>query len=81
MKEIEKCKQYVYNNNDITQIVQEKKRFRKAPINYAMSKNELLKEIVGCRRVRRLARSCACVRRKSPRTRATSIAKVNCESN
>jgi len=46
IKEIEKCKHYVYNNNDITKIVQEKKRFRKAPINYAVTKNELLKEIV-----------------------------------
>jgi len=45
IKEIEKCKHYVYNNNDITKIVQEKKRFRKAPINYAVTKNELLKEI------------------------------------
>ncbi|CAF0858845.1 unnamed protein product, partial [Rotaria sordida] len=45
MKEIEESKHYVYNNNDITQIVQEKKRFRKAPINYAVTKNELLKEI------------------------------------
>jgi hypothetical protein len=36
----------VYNNNDITKIVQEKKRFRKTPINYAVTKNELLKEIV-----------------------------------
>jgi RNA polymerase-associated protein RTF1 len=46
IKEIEKCKHYVYNNNDITKIVQEKKRFRRAPINYAVTKNELLKEIV-----------------------------------
>ncbi|CAF4606654.1 unnamed protein product [Rotaria sp. Silwood1] len=45
MKEIEESKHYVYNNNDITHIVQEKKRFRKAPINYAVTKNELLKEI------------------------------------
>jgi len=45
IKEIEKRKHYVYNNNDITKIVQEKKRFRKAPINYAVTKNELLKEI------------------------------------
>ncbi|CAF1067804.1 unnamed protein product [Adineta steineri] len=45
MKEIEKCKHYVLSNNDITKIVQEKKRFRKAPTNYAMSKNDLLKEI------------------------------------
>lgn len=27
-------------------MVEEKKRFRKVPINYAMTKNELLKEIV-----------------------------------
>jgi len=46
IKEIDKCKHYVYNNNDITKIVEEKKRFRKAPINYAVTKNELLKEIV-----------------------------------
>jgi RNA polymerase-associated protein RTF1 len=45
IKEIDKCKHYVYNNNDITKIVEEKKRFRKAPINYAITKNELLKEI------------------------------------
>lgn len=44
-KQIDKCKHYVYNNNDITKIVEEKKRFRKAPINYAVTKNELLKEI------------------------------------
>jgi hypothetical protein len=47
MKAIEKFKHYVYNDKDITKIVEEKKRFRKVPINYAMSKNELLKEIVG----------------------------------
>jgi RNA polymerase-associated protein RTF1 len=46
MKSIDKFKHYVYNNNDITQIVEEKKRFRRAPINYAVTKNELLKEIV-----------------------------------
>jgi RNA polymerase-associated protein RTF1 len=46
MKEIDKCKHYVYNNNDISKIVEEKRRFRKAPINYAVTKNELLKEIV-----------------------------------
>jgi RNA polymerase-associated protein RTF1 len=46
IKEIEKCKQYIYNNTDITKIIEEKKRFRKAPINYAMTKNELHKEIV-----------------------------------
>ncbi|CAF1464538.1 unnamed protein product [Adineta steineri] len=45
IKAIDKCKHYVYNNNEITKIVEEKNRFRKAPINYAMSKNELLKEI------------------------------------
>ncbi|CAF4010981.1 unnamed protein product [Rotaria magnacalcarata] len=45
INEIEKYKHYVYNNTDITKIVQEKKRFRKAPINYAVTKNELLKEI------------------------------------
>lgn len=48
MKQIDKCKHYVYNNNDITKIVEEKKRFRKAPINYAVTKNELLKDIVSC---------------------------------
>lgn len=46
IKQIDKCKHYVYNNNDITKIVEEKKRFRKAPINYAVTKNELLKDIV-----------------------------------
>ncbi|CAF1203249.1 unnamed protein product [Adineta steineri] len=45
IKAVDKCKHYVYNNNEITKIVEEKNRFRKAPINYAMSKNELLKEI------------------------------------
>lgn len=43
--EIEKSKQHVLSNNDISKIVKEKNRFRKAPINYAMSKNELQKEI------------------------------------
>ncbi|CAF1654882.1 unnamed protein product, partial [Adineta ricciae] len=44
-KQIDKFKHYVYNNNDITKMVEEKKRFRKAPINYAVTKNELMKEI------------------------------------
>ncbi|CAF3499645.1 unnamed protein product [Rotaria sp. Silwood1] len=44
-KEINKFKQYVFSNREITKIVEEKKRFRKAPINYAMTKQELLKEI------------------------------------
>ncbi|UJR09158.1 hypothetical protein I4U23_013406 [Adineta vaga] len=43
--EINKCKQYVLSNQDISKIVEEKSRFRKTPINYAMAKNELLKEI------------------------------------
>ncbi|CAF1103389.1 unnamed protein product [Adineta ricciae] len=43
--EIDECKQHVLSNADITKIVQEKSRFRKVPINYAMAKNELLKEI------------------------------------
>ena len=46
IKDIDKFKHYVYNNTDITKMVEEKKRFRKVPINYAMTKNELLKEIV-----------------------------------
>ena len=46
VQEIEESKQYVLKNTDITKIVEEKNRFRKTPINYAMSKNELLKEIV-----------------------------------
>lgn len=45
-KEIDKYKNYTFKNEDITKIVEEKKRFRKAPINYAMTKNEILKEIV-----------------------------------
>jgi len=44
--EIEKCKQRVLSNTDITKMVKEKNRFRKTPINYAISKNELQKEIV-----------------------------------
>ena len=47
MEEIERCKRYVYTNREISKIVEEKKRFRKTPINYAVKKNELLKEIVG----------------------------------
>ena len=43
---IGKCKHYVLNDADITKIVEEKSRFRKAPINYAVTKNELLKEMV-----------------------------------
>ena len=46
MAEIDECKQHVLSNADITKMVQEKSRFRKVPINYAMAKNELLKEIV-----------------------------------
>lgn len=46
IKAIDKCKHYVYSNKDITKMVEEKSRFRKAPINYAMTKTELLKEIV-----------------------------------
>ena len=45
-KAIDKFKCYVYNDKDITKMVEEKSRFRKTPINYAMSKNDLLKEIV-----------------------------------
>ncbi|CAF2526021.1 unnamed protein product [Rotaria sp. Silwood2] len=44
-KAINKFKHYVYSNREITKIVEEKKRFRKAPINYAMTKQELFKEI------------------------------------
>ncbi len=43
---IDKCKHYVYSNKDISKIVEEKRRFRKVPINYAMTKNELMKELV-----------------------------------
>ncbi len=46
IKEIDKWKHYVYSNKDISKIVEEKGRFRKVPINYAMTKNELNKEIV-----------------------------------
>lgn len=46
IKSIDKFKQYKYNDKDITKIVEEKKRFRRAPVNYAMSKTELLSEIV-----------------------------------
>ena len=46
IQEIDEGKQYVLKNTDITKIVQEKNRFRKTPINYAMRRNELLEEIV-----------------------------------
>lgn len=46
IKAIDECKQYVLSNADISKMVEEKSRFRQAPINYAMAKNELLKEIV-----------------------------------
>jgi len=45
IKSIDKFKQYKYNDKDITKMVEEKKRFRRAPVNYAMSKTELLSEI------------------------------------
>ncbi|CAF1070326.1 unnamed protein product [Rotaria sordida] len=44
-KTINKFKHYVYSNREITKIVEEKKRFRKAPINYAMTKQELFKDL------------------------------------
>ncbi len=58
IKAIEKCKHYVYNNNDITKIVEEKKRFRKAPINYAVTKNELFKEIVSSIQIKNIHSVC-----------------------
>ena len=46
MKEIKRYKNHCYSNSEITKIVEEKRRFRKVPINYAMTKNELFKDIV-----------------------------------
>ena len=43
MKIINKYKHYVYSNREINE---EKRRFLKLPINYAMIKTELLKDIV-----------------------------------
>lgn len=67
IKQIEKCKHYVYNNSDITKIVEEKKRFRKTPINYAVTKNELLKEIVRFKTQIRETESCCFVLGNSKR--------------
>ncbi|CAF5162946.1 unnamed protein product, partial [Rotaria magnacalcarata] len=44
-KKIDQYKDYVYSNNEISKIVEEKQRFRKTPINYAMTKQELFKDI------------------------------------
>lgn len=44
-EEIERSKSYVLSNREISKIVEEKKRFRKAPINYAVKKTELMKDI------------------------------------
>lgn len=45
MEEIERCKRYAYTDREITKIVQENSRFRKAPVNYAVTKTELMKDI------------------------------------
>ena len=45
-KEIESFKKKTLNNHEIDEIVAEKQRFREAPINFAMMKTDLLKEIV-----------------------------------
>ncbi|CAF3326800.1 unnamed protein product [Rotaria socialis] len=44
-KKIDQYKDYAYSNNEISKIVEEKQRFRKTPINYAMTKQELFKDI------------------------------------
>jgi len=43
-KEIESARTYMYKDDDIAAIVQEKERFRKNPFNYAMKKNQLLRK-------------------------------------
>lgn len=73
---IGKCKHYVLNDADITKIVEEKSRFRKAPINYAVTKNELLKEIVRDARRDPSDEPPLCSR-KSPKTRTMRNARAN----
>ena len=78
MKEIDKFKHYVYSNKDISKMVEEKSRFRKAPINYAMTKNELMKEIVGKFWIRKLI---SCDFRKLQKMKKIKIEKMNYEKN
>ena len=41
LKVIEEARSFVLNNDDICRIVEEKERFRKVPVNYAMAKARL----------------------------------------
>lgn len=45
-KDINKYKQHTYSDREISKIVKEKQRFRKVPVNYAVAKQELWKDIV-----------------------------------
>ncbi|WP_395241903.1 hypothetical protein, partial [Salmonella sp. s51933] len=43
LQELQNSQNYSYHDNDVDQIVAEKKKFRKSPFNYAMKKNQLLR--------------------------------------